>query len=87
MECRLSAPLLLSRLKERERAGGSISDGRIDLLPQQQEAFEPVAEVESERHLVVQTDRLAPLLLKEVLARGRLNIPTQLFGVEAAQAD
>ena len=81
IECRPSGPLLLDRLRERAQAGGGIAGGHRGIFTRRNEAFEPI--VDEERLPVVQTDRAVPLLLDELLAHPRLNIPVRLFGIEA----
>ena len=56
VECLLAEAEVRRRLDERQKQEGSISDGRWQLLPQQQQEWEPVGEVPSNRHIRVNTD-------------------------------
>lgn len=55
VECHCPDEVVRRRLEERQGGGGGPSDGRWELYRQQREAFDPVTEVASEQHLVVDT--------------------------------
>ncbi|MDH5751256.1 MAG: AAA family ATPase [Deltaproteobacteria bacterium] len=55
LECRLAERATLARLAERQAAGESVSDGRVEIYHRQKAAFEPIREFGAEEHLVVDT--------------------------------
>jgi aminoglycoside phosphotransferase family enzyme/predicted kinase len=81
VECRLPDELALARLMERERSGGSLSDGRAALYPAQKAAFEPIDDLASPRHLVLRTDQPVEALVERVLAEARFPVPNRLFSL------
>ncbi len=56
VECRAPTDVCRARLRERERTTG-VSDGRLEIFDAFCESFEPVRELPSEEHLVVDTSR------------------------------
>jgi uncharacterized protein len=78
LECRLDEVRTRERLRQRERAGGSLSDGRAALYDRQRAAFEPIGEREAGEHRVVVSERPAAELAAELLPL--LELPPPLFG-------
>ena len=77
VECRLDDARTLARLRGRTRRGGSVSDGRVDLFPAQQAAFEPIAGLPGEQHLVL--DMAAPPGDLAARVMRSLGLPPPLF--------
>jgi hypothetical protein len=77
LECRLDEAHTLQRLRRRTAEGRSVSDGREALYATQRAAFEPIAGLPPEAHLVVVTDR-APESLADALLPA-LHLPAPLF--------
>ena len=68
IECVCDEETIKERLSHRfER--NSISDGRLEIFPQLKEDFEPVSEIASENHIVVDTSRSVAETVKELLER------------------
>lgn len=68
IECRCNEETIKERLSHRFEES-SISDGRLELLPQLKEDFEPVSEVALEDHIMVDSSRPVEETVKELLER------------------
>jgi uncharacterized protein len=68
LECWCSEAELRRRLEARVAQGGSVSDGRWELIAQQRQAFEPLFEVPPLQHLKVDTTQ-APTVVAEAVAQ------------------
>lgn len=55
IECVADESDLQERLRRREARGESVSDGRWEIYLKERDAFEPLTEVPSDRHIVVRT--------------------------------
>jgi hypothetical protein len=86
VECAAPDDLTLARLRARERAGTSLSDGRAELYPRQKAAFEPIAELPPGRRLIAPTERPVEALAAAVLAAPGLRIPEPLFNLPPGSA-
>ncbi len=71
VECRADAAVCRARLVERERTGG-VSDGRLEIFDAFRARFEPVTEVPSPEHVIVDTSRL----LEDSIAALRARLET-----------
>ncbi len=78
IECRLDEARARERLRRREQAGTSVSDGRVALYGRQRAAFEPFDEAAPGEHRVVVTERPAAELAEALLPE--LALPLPLFG-------
>ena len=78
LECRLDDARTRERLRQREQAGTSVSDGRVALYERQRAAFEPIDEAGPAEHRIVVTDRPAAELAEALLPA--LALPPPLFG-------
>jgi uncharacterized protein len=67
LECWCSEEELRRRLEARVTQGGSVSDGRWELLAQQRQTFEPLFEVPPPQHIKVDTTRAPTLVAAEVM--------------------
>jgi uncharacterized protein len=67
LECWCPDEELRRRLASRVAQGGSVSDGRWELIAQQRQAFEPLFEIPPWQHLKVDTTQAPDLLVEEVL--------------------
>ena len=65
LECWCPEEELRRRLTARVAQGGSVSDGRFELLARQRQAFEPLFEVPPQRHLRLDTTRPPDLLAED----------------------
>jgi predicted kinase len=68
VECWCPEEELRRRLEARAARGGSVSDGRWELLEQQRRAFEPLSEVPPAHHLRVNTTQATELVVEAVLS-------------------
>ena len=68
VECALDDAILQERLARRAKEG-SVSDGRWEILEPQKKRFEPVAEVQPDNHIKVNTASPPDKLAKEIEAR------------------
>jgi hypothetical protein len=57
VECRSPASVLARRARSRERLRERISDATVELVDSQLQEFEPLDELGSDRHVVIETDR------------------------------
>jgi predicted kinase len=71
VECRAPEDALRARLREREREQG-VSDGRLEIFDEFVARWEPVEELESGEHLVLDTSQ--PIEETERLLRDRLRV-------------
>jgi hypothetical protein len=69
LECWCPEEELRRRLEARVVQGGSISDGRSELLAQQKKAFEPLFEIPPEQHLKVDTTRAPQVVAEDVVGQ------------------
>lgn len=67
LECWCPEEELRRRLEARVAQGGSVSDGRWELIAQQRQAFEPLFEVPPPQHLKVDTTPAPTLAAAEVM--------------------
>lgn len=67
LECWCPDEELRRRLESRVAQGGSVSDGRWELLARQRQAFEPLFEIPPQQHLRVDTTQTPDLAAEAVL--------------------
>ena len=68
VECRAPAAVVAERARRREPEPGRISDATAEIAARQLEEFEPLDEVEPDRHVQVRTDRDTADVVDEVEA-------------------
>ena len=69
VECWCPEDELRRRLEARVAQGGSVSDGRWELLAEQRQAFEPLFDVPPAHHLKVDTTQASDLVVEAVLCQ------------------
>jgi predicted kinase len=69
VECWCPEDELRRRLEARVAQGGSVSDGRWELLAEQRQAFEPLFDVPPGQHLKVDTTPAPDLVVEAVLCQ------------------
>ncbi len=69
VECVSSEATLRARLKQREQ-DSTLSDARLEHLPEMFEAFEPLTELAAETHIRLNTEQPLPASFLELLAAG-----------------
>lgn len=79
IECRLEEEETLYRLGQRGKSGQSFSDGRAEIYPQQKSNFETINELESARHMVLNTKESVSKLVNKVMKHPGFSNPPQLF--------
>jgi len=79
LECVLDKAEILRRLLEREKKGGSVSDGRAELLPSQMDNFEPITEIDKKHHIRLKTDQSIERLAEHLLRDESFKVPLALF--------
>ena len=79
LETRLDEAETLARLRARRLKGGSVSDGREELLAPQRAAFEPMHDIPPDHHRVVDTSGSKEHSL--AVATAGLDVPPPVFGL------
>jgi predicted kinase len=67
-ECRAPAAVVAERARGREGEPGRVSDATAEIAARQAAEFEPLDEVEADRHVLVRTDRPAEDAVDEIVA-------------------
>jgi predicted kinase len=66
IECTLEEESIRKRLAQR-LAQGSASDGRWEIYKPQKQQFEPVAEVEPQKHVIIDTSKPVEENIRQIL--------------------
>ena len=68
VQCLAPAPILAERAAARDRDPARVSDATREVVLREREAWEPLDEVDADRHLLLRTDRAAEPMIGELTA-------------------